>query len=110
GGVVVTVPRRLSRALLAAELVIATVVMVGTLFVGVGIWRYLSQPLGFDYQDRVSVSLTPSEPRRVRPDEIAAAIRALRDVPGVAAAAALFVDDVSGAVEVEGRAVNPKSV
>jgi putative ABC transport system permease protein len=46
-----SIPARLSRAILASELAVATIVMVGTVFIGLGIWRYLNQPLGFDYDD-----------------------------------------------------------
>jgi predicted permease len=52
---------RTSRIVLASELAVATVIMLGTVFVGVGIHRYLNQPLGFDYRDRLWLSVTPPD-------------------------------------------------
>ena len=52
---------RVARVILASELMIATVVLAGAVFLGMGIWRYLNQPLGFDYHDRFYVSVeTPA--------------------------------------------------
>ena len=56
-GMTDAVSSRVSRVLLSSELAVATIVMIGTLFIGLGIWRYLNQPLGFDTGDRFTVSL-----------------------------------------------------
>ena len=60
-GLSTAVPARTARVALASELAVATVIMLGTVFVGVGIHRYLNQPLGFDYRDRLWLSVTPSD-------------------------------------------------
>jgi predicted permease len=52
-----TVSGRLTRALLASELSVAVVVLVGACFIGIGIYRYLNQPLGFDYRGRAEAFL-----------------------------------------------------
>ena len=63
-GTAARVPARVSRGALISELAVATVIMLGTMFVGVGIHRYLNQPLGFDYRDRLWVSCAGSTKRR----------------------------------------------
>jgi predicted permease len=109
GGVSTTVPARLSRAMLASELLVATAVLLGACFFGLGIWRYLHQPLGFDHVDRFVVNFTPSEPRSATAAERDAVRRAVAGVPGVQAAGPRQFEYVRG-VEVPGRAIDPKSV
>jgi hypothetical protein len=74
---------RLSRAILVSELAVATMVIVGAVFVGLGIHRYLNQPLGYDYQDRIRISASTANGRSLAGDEAAAAARAVRLVSGV---------------------------
>ncbi len=50
---------RVSRVILASEVAVATIIMAGTMFMSVGIWRYLNQPFGFDITDRFRVYLEP---------------------------------------------------
>ena len=82
------VSSRNSRTILASEVAVATVIMVGTVFMGLGIWRYLNQPLGFELEDRWNVYLEP--PRDGRADDSGldwtAAVEAVRGAPGVRAA------------------------
>jgi putative ABC transport system permease protein len=103
------VPARTSRVILTCELALATVVMLGTVFAGLGIWRYLHQPLGFDYADRFTISIRPSEPRQTSPQELVAAARAIRELPGVASAGPYDVAPISG-IEVPGRAIDPETI
>jgi putative ABC transport system permease protein len=108
GGVVSAISGRLSRSILASELAVATVVMLGTLFIGLGIWRYLHQPLGFEYANRYYVTVTRDGGQMVTPAEAETAVRVMRDVPGVKAAGIHRLFSVRGAIEVPGRAVNTK--
>jgi predicted permease len=102
------VSARISRSILACELALATVVLAGTTFAGIGIWQYLHQPLGFDYTDRFNVFVQLSEPRP-GPLEAGAALAALRMLPGVAAAGLYDAPEIRG-IEVPGRAVDQTSV
>jgi predicted permease len=109
GGVRTTISARLSRLMLTSELAVATAVVVGACFFGLGIWRYLHQPLGFDYVDRFALSVTPPEARRTTAAEREAVRRAVAGVAGVRAAGPYQFESVRG-VEVPGRAIDPKSV
>jgi predicted permease len=108
-GLAAAIPVRLSRSILASELAVATVVMIGTLFIGLGIWRYLHQPLGFDYRDRFDVILSRNAVDMVPPEELEAAIGALQRLPGVTAAGPSRIATLRG-VEVPGRALDPAQV
>ena len=66
GGVAAALPARLSRAVLASELAVATVLLLGTVFIGMGIWRYLYRPLGYSVEDRVIVTVSPAGDGRAR--------------------------------------------
>jgi hypothetical protein len=109
GGVMAAIPARLSRSILASELAVATIVMVGTLFIGLGIWRYLHQPLGFDYDNRFDVIVTRNAGDMVTPEELGTAIGAVRALPDVRAAGASRLATVRG-VEVPGRSLDPKLI
>lgn len=109
-GVVASVPRRVSRSILAAQLAVATVVMIGTLFIGVGIWRYLHPDLGFDYVDRYRVTIEPAAPRAPNAVEVSAALDALRQTPGVRAAGTFDRTTVRETVDIPGHAIDPKSL
>jgi hypothetical protein len=108
-GAAPAVSARISRSILTCELALSTVVLTGTTFAGIGIWRYLHQPLGFDYTDRFNVFVQPAEPRPVRAQEAGAALAALRMLPGVRSAGLYDAPPVRG-IEVPGRAVDGTSV
>jgi hypothetical protein len=108
-GLTMAVPARASRLILVSELAVATVVMVGTLFIGLGIWRYLHQPLGFQFEGRLWVDVELSEPRRLTVAETESALAALRTIPGVRAASA-YQTASDPKVEVPGLSLDPKSV
>jgi len=78
---------RLARLILASELTVVTVVGAGAVFAGQGIYRYLNKPLGFEYADRVEISIQRTGARLAAP-EIAAALEAVKAVGGVRASAA----------------------
>ena len=90
-GTAASVPSRVSRGALISELAVASVILLGTVFIGLGIWRYLNQPLGFSYEDRLWVSVEPVGGAASPPDPSAAwtAIRqAVATIPGVRAVGA----------------------
>jgi predicted permease len=95
---------RVARVLLASELTVVTVVAVGAAFVGVGIHRYLNQPLGFEYRDRVRVYVQlPSA--RVSLEEAVAAVRAVRGLGGIRAAGLESQPVPNSALSVPGVAI-----
>ncbi|HET9272110.1 MAG TPA: ABC transporter permease, partial [Vicinamibacterales bacterium] len=104
-----SIPARLSRAILASELAVATIVMVGTVFIGLGIWRYLNQPLGFDYDDRYSVSVTRAAGQATSIPEVMTGIEAIRGVNGVRAAATERLFSVRD-IEIPGVAIDPRTM
>lgn len=108
-GVASAVSVRLSRSILASELAIATVVMVGTLFIGLGIWRYLNQPLGFDTEDRFRVGFESATGDAATPEQFETAIGAIRAVRQIRAAGAYYTWN-GGVIEVPERALDPKGV
>jgi hypothetical protein len=110
GGVNPGISGRISRVILGSELTVATMVIVGAVFVGLGIFRYLNQPLGFDYADRLSVFIGAPDRAPLAGQEAAAALRAIRTVTGVRDAG--FERPVSRArdVEVADRAVDTKAI
>ncbi len=109
-GVVAAIPIRVSRSIHASELAVATVVMVGTLFIGLGIWRYLHQPLGFDIAHRFGVGFTPVSGARNTPEQFDAVVRSIRAVPGVERVGPYWTSGVRGAVETPDRVLDPKGV
>jgi putative ABC transport system permease protein len=78
---------RLSRAVLLSELTVATMVIVGAVFIGMGIYRYLNQPLGFDYADRVRIAASGPDGRPLTGNSAVAALEAVRAVGGIQVAA-----------------------
>jgi predicted permease len=80
---------RASRAILMVEVSLATVIMSGTLLVGVSAWHFLHKPLGFDPSDRVEFGI---DMPGIAPPAAAAALTrkaeihaALAALPGVTA-------------------------
>jgi predicted permease len=94
---------RFSKAILASEVAVSTLVLVGTVFVGVGIWRYEHQPLGFDMADRIAVNLSPDPGSTEQAADWPAVLDAVRRVPGVRAAARFNPEFVPGALFVGDR-------
>ena len=70
GGAASGLPTRLSRGVLASELAVATVLLLGTVFIGLGIWRYLHRPLGYSYEDRVVIAVSPTGDGRYDGDSV----------------------------------------
>jgi putative ABC transport system permease protein len=70
---------------------VSTVVLTGAVFAGIGIWRFLNQPLGLDLADRFGVSFPPAN-AGASPDAVdwVAVREAVRGVDGVRAASAVF--------------------
>jgi predicted permease len=91
GGSGTRLSARLSRSLLASEVAVSTVVLTGAVFAGIGIWRFLNQPLGLDLSDRFGVSF-PDAGIGANPDAMdwVAVREAVRGVDGVRAASAVF--------------------
>ena len=108
-GTAAAVSMRTSRVLLASELTVTTVVMLGTVFIGMGIWRYLNQPLGFEYRDRLSVFIERSQPGEATAAEAETVLGIIRTLPGVRASSA-YHEGGASAVEIPGIALEPKSV
>lgn len=101
---------RMARTVLASELTVATVVIVGAVFIGLGIYRYLNQPLGFEYTDRVRVSVRGADGRSAKGDSAVAAVSAVRSVAGVAHAAFESPANTTRDIEVHGRSVDTKAM
>jgi predicted permease len=100
---------RLSRAILASEVAVSTIVLTGAVFAGIGIWRYLNQPLGYDLTDRFSVSF-PAMPGQVAGGaaDWPAVRRAVAGVTGVRAASAVW-EPVRGEVRVGDRLLDERT-
>jgi predicted permease len=75
-----------SRTILASEVALTTVVMVGAVFMTLGIWRFLTQPLGFDLRDRFTVGFELSSPDAADGVDWGGVVRAIRAIPGVRSA------------------------
>jgi predicted permease len=104
-GTTAAMPARASRAILACELGLATVVVMGAVFIGMGIWRYLDQPLAFDYEQRFSIDVRPADATSIEPRELADAVRAIRELTGVASAGNYDAPGLPE-VEVDGRVLD----
>lgn len=77
------VPRGVFRGILASETAMATIVLAGAATIGVGIFQYLHQPLGFAYEDRVNLVPWGPDGRVLRGVEAEAALTAVRATSGV---------------------------
>jgi hypothetical protein len=100
-GVSIGVSARLSRGILASELAVATVVLAGTLFIGLGIWRYLNQPIGFDLEDRFRLDVELAGDQAPTTADLDAALEAARAIPGVQAAG-VYDTENAGVLQVPG--------
>ena len=90
GGSGTRVSSRLSRSLLASEVAVSTVVLTGAVFAGIGIWRFLNQPLGFDLTDRFGVAFPAVAGASAEGVDWVGVREAVRRVDGVRAASAVF--------------------
>lgn len=98
---------RTARAILTAEVALATTILTGTTLVGVSAWRFLHQPLGFDPSHKEAFSVTPPRGGPTPSPRVLSALRAtLAKVPGVAAVS-LADDRGSSTVVVDGRPLKP---
>ena len=77
---------RLARMMLMSELAVASAVLVGVVFVGLGVHRYLNQPLGYQLKGRFQIYATQPDGRPVKGIDALAAADAVRQVSGVEAA------------------------
>ena len=78
---------RFSKTILASEVAISTVVLVGTVFVGIGVWRFVHQPVGLDFTDRHGVMLELPAGTSAAAINWPGFLEAVRATPGVRAAA-----------------------
>ncbi len=90
GGTGTRMSSRLSRALLASEVAVSTVVLTGAVFAGIGIWRFLNQPLGMDLVDRFGVAFPAVADASTEGVDWVGVREAVRRVEGVRAASAVF--------------------
>lgn len=95
-----TVSGRVTRALLASELSVAVVVLVGACFIGIGIYRYLNQPLGFDYRDRTEAFLERTDDKPLESALVDAWVSRLRDGNIARAVSPARLPSVRGVVQV----------
>jgi putative ABC transport system permease protein len=82
-----TVSGRLARTMMISELTVASILIIGAVFVGLGVYRYLNQPLGFQLKDRFQVNAAQPDGRLVSGADAFAAAEAIRHVTGVSSAA-----------------------
>jgi len=101
---------RFSRLTLVCEIAVSTVILMGTVFIGLGIWRYVNQPLGFDLDDRFTLAF-PSAPG-VNEDTVdwRGVLHAVRNVSGVRNAAVDGANEVRAALRVDGRDLGRQDV
>ncbi len=104
------VSSRTAQAMMASQLAMATVIMAGTAYMSIGIWRYLNRPLGFAVADRFSVSVLPPpsmpDDPTVRWDDV---LDAIRSAPGVRAASVYSARN-AGPIRTDRGEINDRSV
>jgi len=105
-----TVSGRMARTMLTSELTVASVVIIGAVFVGLGVHRHLNQPLGYQMEDRFQVFVTGANGRAVTGAEAQAAAAAVRQVGGVAAAGLRHTGAIGAEIAVPGRTVDTADV
>jgi len=94
---------RVSKGILISQMSVATVIVVGTAFIGLGIYRYLNQPLGVDLTGRFSVVVTGADRRILTGEPAAVAAAAVRVVTGIDAVTLTAARSVQGSIEVDGH-------
>jgi hypothetical protein len=95
---------------LMSELTVATVVIVGAVFIGLGIYRHLNQPLGFEYADRVRIAAFGQDGRALKGDAAVASVNAVRVTSGVVHAGFERSANMTRDVEVPERAIETKDM
>ena len=108
-GATAGLPRRLARFILASELTVVTMVAIGVVFAGIGLFRYLNQPLGYDYRDRARVSVDIPG-RRLEGADAVLVRDAVRAVAGVRAAGLETARVPNAALSVPGRDIKTDDV
>jgi putative ABC transport system permease protein len=99
-----SISARFSKTLLAAEVAASTVVLVGTVFIGVGIWKYVNQPLGYELADRFTVNFPTRTGKTEDPVEWRRVLETIRQVPGVRAASTRE-DEIRATLRADERAL-----
>jgi hypothetical protein len=94
---------RFSTAIIACQVAAATVILVGTASVGLGIWRYVEQPLGFDLRDRFTVAFRPEPGASDDAVPWKDVVRAIDGVAGVRRASVDNADRVRTTIRVAGQ-------
>jgi len=84
-------------------------ITAGVIFAGLGVYRYLNQPLGYEYSDRARVSvLVPG--KRLSGIDAVAALEAVRSLPGVRAAGLETSRVTNQPISLLGRGVDTSGV
>jgi predicted permease len=100
---------RTSRAILASEVAISSVVLTGAVFAGIGIWRYLNQPIGRDMTDRFSVAFPVAGQTAATGVDWPAVRRGIADASGIRAVSGTF-STVREPVRIGDRELDPRAV
>jgi predicted permease len=100
---------RTSRAILVSEVAVSTVVLTGAVFAGLGIWRYLNQPIGRDMTDRFSVAFPVAAGQTAAAVDWPAVRRAIAESSGVRAVSGTFTT-VREPVRVGDRELDSRTV
>lgn len=95
--------RRVTRAILVSQLTVATVIVVGTAFIGLGIYRYLNQPLGVDLANRLAIVVSGPDGRLLNGETAIIAADAIRSLPGIDAVTLTAGRGIQEPVEVDGH-------
>lgn len=94
---------RISKSLLISQLSVATVIVVGTAFIGLGIYRYLNQPLGVELESRVAIVVSDTTGRILTGEPAAVATAAIRAVAGIDAVTLTESRGIQDAIVVNGH-------
>ena len=99
---------RTAKALLASEVAVATVITIGAVFVGLGIWRHLHPALGFEYRDRFWMSIEPRAGTVGAKSEahvdLTSHLQAIREVPGISSASRSWTS-IRATFDIDGRPI-----
>jgi len=113
-GISAGIRSRAARLILGSELAMATVVLSGAVFLGMGIWKYLNQPIGFDYRDRfvVGVELPGTGRGRGTKADLAAIAGNIAAVPGVSSVTTTMrsMSNLGMSVTARDRMLSPEHV
>lgn len=101
---------RFSRLTLTCEVAISTIILMGTVFVGLGIWRYVNQPLGFDLEDRFALAFPSSSVTNDAAVDWPAVLEAVRAVPGIRSASVDQMRQVKGRLHADAEDLSERDV